>query len=70
MRISTVVFTWIVCSAPLLAEEQSAPSWGGLEQEFSREIRPLLTRYCIDCHSGDEAKAKIDPKRVGAPAGP
>lgn len=28
--------------------------------EFGREIRPLLNKYCADCHSGDDPKGQID----------
>ena len=70
MRRLTVAVTLIVCSAPLLAEEQSVGSWGELRQEFSSEIHPLLARYCVDCHGGEETKAKIDLKRIDAPTSP
>jgi hypothetical protein len=70
MRISIVAVTLIVCSGPLLADEQSADLWGKLRQEFSSEIRPLLARYCVDCHDGDEAKAKIELKSIAAPTSP
>lgn len=70
MRISTVAVALIVCSASLLAEEPKAVSWEDLRQESSREIRPLLDRFCIDCHSGNKARAKIDLKSVDAPTTP
>lgn len=70
MRISTVAVALIICSAPLLAEEPRADSWGKHRQELSREIRPLLGRYCIECHSGNKARAKIDLKSVSAPTSP
>ena len=55
---------------PLLAEAQTAGSWKELREDFSSEIRPLLTRYCIDCHAGEEAKAKIDFKSIDLPTDP
>jgi hypothetical protein len=70
MRISTVAVTLILCSAPLLAAEPSRNSWDRLRQEFSSETRPLLARYCSECHSGDDAKAKIELRDIAAPTGP
>jgi hypothetical protein len=69
MRTLAVAIMLIVCSAAL-AEEPSVGSWRELQQEFSSEIRPLLARYCIDCHSGDEAQAEIEFASVGAPTSP
>lgn len=28
--------------------------------DFESQIRPLLSTYCFDCHSGDEAEANVD----------
>src|SRR5688572_14682895 len=30
------------------------------EQRFVGDVRPLLVKYCQDCHAGDEAEAEID----------
>jgi hypothetical protein len=70
MKVSTIAVMLIAAAAPLPADEQRSGSWTELGQEFSRGIRPLLARYCIDCHGGDEAKAKIDLQSVGAPTNP
>lgn len=31
-----------------------------LESTFDIELRPLLTRYCLKCHSGERVEAEID----------
>src|SRR5437764_1169122 len=28
--------------------------------DFDRDVAPLLVRRCLDCHSGPEAKGKLD----------
>jgi mono/diheme cytochrome c family protein len=33
-----------------------------LEQQFAQTVRPFLTRYCIDCHSGETPAAQFDLK--------
>jgi WD40 repeat protein len=37
-------------SAPLAAEEPP---------DFSRDVAPLLKKYCVGCHSGDQAEGKL-----------
>jgi hypothetical protein len=44
----------------LLAAEHSA-----LQQQFADEVQPLLARYCVDCHSGESPKGKLDLKSIG-----
>ncbi|MCH9790548.1 MAG: DUF1592 domain-containing protein, partial [Planctomycetes bacterium] len=29
------------------------------EKQFSSQIKPLLTKYCLDCHTGEEAEAGL-----------
>lgn len=29
------------------------------QRDFTREVRPLLLKYCLDCHQGDQAQAGI-----------
>ncbi len=31
-----------------------------LERSFVDGVRPLLNRYCVECHAGDDAEAEID----------
>jgi hypothetical protein len=53
-------FTWfalIVCATPNApAAEPTASS----ESDFAQEIRPLLARYCLDCHSTEKPKGDLD----------
>ena len=37
-----------------------SPPLASLQQAYTPIIRPLIQRYCQDCHSGDEAEAEID----------
>ncbi len=37
------------------------------EPDFTREIRPLLARYCFDCHGVKKAKGDVDFERVAHP---
>lgn len=41
-------------AAPPDANNQSAES-----QQFEQQFRPLLTRHCVACHSGDKPKGKL-----------
>ncbi|MCH8042905.1 MAG: DUF1592 domain-containing protein [Planctomycetes bacterium] len=39
---------------------QNQPAAKRLEQVYQSDIRPLLKRYCHECHAGDDAEAEID----------
>ena len=28
--------------------------------DFSHDVKPVLTKYCSDCHSGDDANGDVD----------
>jgi hypothetical protein len=32
----------------------------GLAADFQLDVKPLLGKYCVECHSGDEANADVD----------
>jgi hypothetical protein len=50
-------FALIVCATPIApAAEPPASS----ESDFTQEIRPLLARYCLDCHSTEKPKGDLD----------
>src|ERR1051326_6577493 len=34
--------------------------------DFDRTIAPLLTQYCLDCHSGPKPKGQLDLSRRGS----
>src|SRR5262249_28659388 len=35
----------------------------GTSDAFRKQVRPLLERYCVDCHNGEDAEAGIAPDR-------
>lgn len=37
------------------------------EPDFAREARPLLARYCFDCHGAKKAKGDVDFERIAKP---
>lgn len=34
--------------------------WEALDRQYGEQIRPLVARYCHDCHSAEQAEADID----------
>ena len=47
--------------ASLVALLVGCLSAGGLRaQDFETDIRPLLTTYCVDCHSGSDPESNVD----------
>ncbi len=44
-------------SSALQAKE---PDWNALARGYKADIRPLMVRYCQDCHSGDTTEADVD----------
>ena len=50
-------FAVFVISTPLQAAD---PDPGVLETSYSKTIRPLIVRYCHECHSADRTEADID----------
>ncbi len=53
-----LVTTLVIGGAVGQADEKTA------SEPFDREIAPLLVRRCLDCHSGAEAKGKLDLSRA------
>lgn len=45
---------------PILAEDD-------IDRRYRESIRPLLAKYCDDCHSGTSAEAKLDTQRFTSP---
>ncbi len=45
--------------APGAIAQQEIES-AALETSFADDIRPLLNRYCVECHEGDDAEAEVD----------
>ncbi len=40
----------------------------GAAESFGRDVRPLLQRYCLDCHSTKAKKGSLDLERFGSEA--
>jgi hypothetical protein len=56
---------WIILAASLLVSFSSGlcaeePNPTSLEQSFQPQIRPLVARYCHDCHGPEVAEADLD----------
>lgn len=47
----------------LAASAVAAADEGALERQFSGSIRPLVTKYCAECHGAEEPEAKLDLTR-------
>ena len=48
---------WMLCQCSPLAAEP----------DFAAEIRPLLAKYCFDCHGAKKAKGDVNIERVTSP---
>ena len=46
--------------APVPSVAQALRNSAELEQEFRLQIRPILQRFCHECHAGDRTEAEID----------
>jgi len=49
-----------VVSAPLASAAELPSASASFDQSYRVEIQPLLSCYCRDCHSGEEAEAEVD----------
>jgi hypothetical protein len=51
-----------LAAVALAADVAQADDWTfqKLGRDYAEEIRPLLSKYCADCHSADLAEAEID----------
>jgi hypothetical protein len=54
-------------SVPLFtAEKVDGKGDAKLSSEFNREVRPLLTKFCLDCHSSKAKKGELDLQRFAS----
>lgn len=51
---------WLNYTAQLSAED-------GHQARFEKTVRPLLVKYCGDCHSSAEPKARLDLSSIESP---
>jgi hypothetical protein len=52
-----------LCSLPAAMPAAQSPQPADLASRFALEIRPLLERYCLGCHSTEQAKGDLDLER-------
>ncbi len=55
-----ICLTWLTCAAHLSAGDAH-------HARYEKSVRPLLVKYCGDCHSGAEPKARIDLSSITQP---
>lgn len=60
LSLAHACFAWcaLVCLATPAASTAASPP--SPESDFAQEIRPLLARYCLDCHSTEKQKGDLD----------
>lgn len=59
IRISSVLALVLVpLPSVLYADRQDA--------DFQGKVKPLLTKYCVDCHQGDDARGQVDLEQLTA----
>ncbi len=59
--VSLCVASWLQTNTAI--SQDSAQAAAEKEITWSGNVRPFLTKYCAECHTGDEAEAGIDFKR-------
>src|SRR5688572_32373343 len=52
-----------LCAAAARGDD---PAPGELEKSYGDTIRPLVEKYCLDCHSTEDRKGELDLERFGA----
>ena len=64
LRIASGIVLAGLAAASMLFARQAAhaepPDWDSLAGRYKTEIRPLMVRYCQECHSGDTTEANVD----------
>ena len=63
-RITLVLpLTLLLVSHPIIPAQEPL-SFQQLGKEFEKPILPILQRYCVGCHAGDEPKGDVDLERL------
>ena len=60
-----LIFGGLVSGA--LAQDEFAARQARREQEFPKQIQPLLTKYCYDCHNQQDPQAEFNMAAVERP---
>jgi hypothetical protein len=62
-----ISLTLLACTFPLTspfravgAADAEEPSFAGLGERYGKEVRPLLLRYCVRCHSAKKHEGDVD----------
>jgi len=61
-RVASVLFLLgtLLTPARTGAQKPASVSDSVLEREFSQTVRPFVSEYCADCHSGPQPEAQLD----------
>ncbi len=60
MRVTSALLTFLCCSVLTGPLSVHAASEAELEETFSKEVRPLMDRYCFRCHGEKKQKGGIN----------
>ena len=65
VRLSVLLTTiLLVFSRPVAGfAQESRVDWSQIDKEYSREVLPLLRKYCLKCHSTEKHKGELDLER-------
>jgi hypothetical protein len=53
-------FVLCVLFGPVVVASNEPASFDALATEFKRDVRPLLGRYCLNCHSSEKKEGELD----------
>ncbi|MGE3314254.1 MAG: DUF1587 domain-containing protein, partial [Planctomycetaceae bacterium] len=51
---------------PATARAADVETFPSLEKEYTQQLKPLLSRFCLDCHSTEKMEGELDLERFGA----
>lgn len=54
-----------VFDGPSIAFSDEPASFDTLEYQYDCAIRPLLTQFCMECHSTEQKEGELDLERFG-----
>src|SRR5262245_13285925 len=53
-------------TAFLILFGSGAPTWAQQAPSFAKQVRPLLARYCLECHNAKDAKGDLNLETFAA----